>query len=112
MESGAGLRGFGDVLWYLVASPQRFLSEGNTLFTAIGRAKLRDQDWLTTVVEQEADSSRAHVTGAMIDFIEPFDISATMALLRGPQIRIHPNPARVGVFENGDCRLGKLVNEV
>ena len=52
------------------------------------RAKLREQDWLTTVVEQEADATRAHVTGAMIDFLEPFDISATMALLSGPQIRI------------------------
>jgi len=52
------------------------------------REKLRDQDWLTTVVEQEAQVTRAHVTGAMIDFIEPFDITATLALLNGPQIRI------------------------
>ncbi len=37
------LRGFGNVLWYPVASPQLFLSEGNQLFTAIGRSKLRDQ---------------------------------------------------------------------
>jgi mannitol 2-dehydrogenase len=52
------------------------------------RAKLRDQDWLTTVVEQEATATRARVTGAMIDFIEPFDVAATLALLSGPEIRI------------------------
>jgi mannitol 2-dehydrogenase len=52
------------------------------------REKLRGQDWLTTVVEQEAGSARAHVTGAMIDFIEPFDMPTTLALLSGPQIRI------------------------
>ena len=38
-----GLRGFGDVLWYPVAAPQLFLSDGNQLFTAIGHAKLRDR---------------------------------------------------------------------
>ena len=38
-----GLRGFGDVLWYPVASPQLFLAEGNNLFQAIGRARLREQ---------------------------------------------------------------------
>ncbi len=38
-----GLRGFGDVLWYPVSSPQLFLSEGNTLFTAIGRMRAREQ---------------------------------------------------------------------
>ena len=37
------LRGFGNVLWYPVAAPQLFLSEGNQLFTALGHAKLRDQ---------------------------------------------------------------------
>ena len=35
------------------------------------RDVLAAQDWLTTVVEQEADYSRAHVTGSMIDYIEP-----------------------------------------
>src|ERR1700728_4383648 len=29
------------------------------------REKLNEQDWLTTVVEQEADTTRVHVTGAM-----------------------------------------------
>src|SRR5277367_379152 len=35
------------------------------------REKLAAQDWLTTVVEQEAGSSTAHVTGVMIDFVKP-----------------------------------------
>ena len=52
------------------------------------REKLKAQDWLTTVVEQEADSSTAHVTGAMIDFIKPFDVAANLAALVDPAIRI------------------------
>ena len=52
------------------------------------REKLAEQDWLTTVVEQEAESSRAHVTGAMIDFIKPFDVGANLAALADPAIRI------------------------
>ncbi len=39
-----GLRGFGNVLWYPVASPQLFLAEGNTLFQAVGRTELREED--------------------------------------------------------------------
>ena len=42
--SWTGLRGFGNVLWYPVATPQLFLAEGNTLFQAVGRTKLREQD--------------------------------------------------------------------
>lgn len=42
--SWTGLRGFGDVLWYPVASPQFFLSDGNTLFTAVGRKRQHGQD--------------------------------------------------------------------
>lgn len=38
-----GLRGFGNVLWYPVASPQLFLGEGNALFAAVGQARLREQ---------------------------------------------------------------------
>ena len=38
-----GLRGFGNVLWYPVATPQLFLSEGNALFQAVGRSRLDDQ---------------------------------------------------------------------
>ena len=38
-----GLRGFGNVLWYPVASPQLFLSEGNALFGAVGASRLAEQ---------------------------------------------------------------------
>ena len=52
------------------------------------RLKLMGQDWLTTVVEQEADSSAAHVTGAMIDYLKPGDSAAVIARLADPAIRI------------------------
>ena len=52
------------------------------------REKLKEQDWLTTVVEQEADTTRVHVTGAMIDFVKPYDIAALLDTLSEPRIRI------------------------
>ena len=52
------------------------------------RQKLKAQDWLTTVVEQEADSSAARVTGGMIDYLKPGDSAATIARLADPAIRI------------------------
>ena len=52
------------------------------------RQKLMGQDLLTTVVEQEADSSSAHVTGVMIDYLKPGDSAAVIAKLADPAIRI------------------------
>ncbi|WP_108397060.1 mannitol dehydrogenase family protein [Devosia submarina] len=52
------------------------------------RQKLQAQDWLTTVVEQEADASTARVTGAMIDYLQPGDSEAVIAQLADPAIRI------------------------
>ncbi|UXN68365.1 mannitol dehydrogenase family protein [Devosia neptuniae] len=52
------------------------------------RQKLKSQDWLTTVVEQEADTSSARVTGAMIDYLRPGDSAAVVARLSDPSIRI------------------------
>ena len=49
------------------------------------REKLKEQDWLTTVVEQEADTTRAHVTGAMIDFVKPYDTAALLDTLSEPR---------------------------
>ena len=43
-----------------------------------GSRRARDQDWLTTVVEQEAHSTSARVTGAMIDFVAPCDVAAML----------------------------------
>ena len=52
------------------------------------RGKLMSQDWLSTVVEQEADSSTARVTGAMIDYLKPGDGAAILQKLVDPAIRI------------------------
>ncbi|MBD8067338.1 mannitol dehydrogenase family protein, partial [Devosia sp. PTR5] len=52
------------------------------------RDALGGQDWLTTVVAQEADSSSARVTGVMIDYLEPGDSEAVIAALTDPAIRI------------------------
>ena len=52
------------------------------------RDKLAEQNWLTTVVEQEAEASSARVTGAMIDYLEPGDSAAVIARLADPAIRI------------------------
>jgi mannitol 2-dehydrogenase len=52
------------------------------------REKLGDQDWLTTIVEQEAHSTKARVIGPMIDFVKPGDVEATLALIARPEIRI------------------------
>jgi mannitol 2-dehydrogenase len=55
---------------------------------ALVRDRLGEQDWLTTVVEQEANSTKARVTGSMIDFIAPGDAAATLDVLARPEIRI------------------------
>jgi len=52
------------------------------------RLKLMSQDWLSSVVEQEADSSKARVTSAMIDYIKPGDGAAILNKLADPAIRI------------------------
>jgi mannitol 2-dehydrogenase len=52
------------------------------------REKLAVQDYLTTVVEQDAHTSAARVTGPMIDFIPPSERKRLMAVLADPAIRI------------------------
>jgi mannitol 2-dehydrogenase len=52
------------------------------------REALRAQDFLTTVVEQEARGSKARVIGPHVDFVAPGDVAATLELLARPQIRI------------------------
>jgi mannitol 2-dehydrogenase len=52
------------------------------------RQKLMGQDWLSTVVEQEADSSKAYVTGSMIDYLPAGDGPAILSKLDDPAIRI------------------------
>jgi mannitol 2-dehydrogenase len=52
------------------------------------REKLKEQDWLTTVVEQEAETANIRVTGPMIDFIRPYDTEALLGRLSESKIRI------------------------
>jgi mannitol 2-dehydrogenase len=52
------------------------------------RAKLGAQDWLTTVVEQEANASGARVVAPMVDFVAPGDAAALLDVLARPEIRI------------------------
>lgn len=42
--AGVDLRGFGNVLWYPVSSPVLFLGDGNKLFEAVGKSRLREQE--------------------------------------------------------------------
>lgn len=64
------------------------------------RAALGAQDWLTTVVEREAGSSLARVTGAMIDFLPVGqDGPAMVTALADPRIRI----VSLTVTEGGYC---------
>ena len=52
------------------------------------RQKLKEQDYLTTVVGQEAHATTARVTGSMVDFIRPGDSASLLAALQKPEIRI------------------------
>ena len=52
------------------------------------RRKLTGQDYLTTVVEQEADRAAARVTGSMIDFLPVGDLAAIGETLADPKVRI------------------------
>jgi mannitol 2-dehydrogenase len=54
----------------------------------IGRQKLEEQDWLTTVVEQDSGHMEARVTGVMTDFLMPGDAGAIIEQLADPAIRI------------------------
>jgi mannitol 2-dehydrogenase len=53
-----------------------------------GREKLAEQDWLTTVVEQDEGHMSARVTGSMVDFIMPGDAAAIIERLADPAIKI------------------------
>ncbi|MCD7058792.1 mannitol dehydrogenase family protein [Pelagibacterium xiamenense] len=52
------------------------------------RDVLASQDFLTTVVEQEADGTTARVTGPMIDYIAPGDTGRLIETLASPETRI------------------------
>ena len=69
-----------DLDWAIVGA-------GIKKFDAERRSQLRDQDWLTTVVELDPKGYSARVTGAMIDFLE-VDGQALINKLADPAIRI------------------------
>jgi mannitol 2-dehydrogenase len=52
------------------------------------RERLASQDYLTTVVEQEAQHNVARVTGPMVDFVSPSNKSTLRRTLADPAIRI------------------------
>lgn len=57
-------------------------------FDEVMREKLQAQNYLTTVVEQDANHVSARVTGPMIDFIPPSERPRLLAVLADPAIRI------------------------
>lgn len=63
------------------------IGAGVKSFDAEKRAALREQDWLTTVVEMDPSGYAARVTGAMIDFC-PVEAAGLIAQLADPAIRI------------------------
>ena len=52
------------------------------------RRDLSDQDWLTTVVEQDVRGSDARITAPMVDFLPAGNSDAMLARLDDPAIRI------------------------
>jgi mannitol 2-dehydrogenase len=64
------------------------IGAGVTSYDSAMRDKLKAQDYLTTVVEQDVGKSAARVTGAMIDFLDPGDRAGIIEKLADPDIRI------------------------
>ena len=70
------------------------------------RDDLAAQDWLSTVVEQSAEASRARVTGPMIDMIGPGEPGAAIAAMVDPRIRIVSlTVTEGGYYLDGDGRF-------
>ena len=76
---GTALRGFGNVLWYPVASPPLFLGDGAKLFELIGRTRLREQ----------AAPTRLRLA---VEFIGDPPDAAFFCGRREPLTAIHDNP--------------------
>ena len=64
------------------------IGAGVTSYDGAMREKLKGQDYLTTVVEQDVGKSAARVTGAMIDFLDPQDRAGIIERIADPAIRI------------------------
>jgi mannitol 2-dehydrogenase len=70
-----------DLDWAIVGA-------GVTEYDVRMRDALKGQDWLSTVVEQSAETSAARVTGVMTDFLPPMDGKAIVARLADPAVRV------------------------
>lgn len=64
------------------------IGAGVMAFDHTMRDRLAGQDFLTTVVEQEADRSKARVTGPMVGYLPPGDTKAIIERMTDPTIRI------------------------
>jgi len=64
------------------------IGAGVTTYDSAMRDKLKSQDYLTTVVEEDVGKSAARVTGAMIDFLDPSNRGAIVEKLADPSIRV------------------------
>ncbi|UXM96606.1 mannitol dehydrogenase family protein (plasmid) [Bartonella sp. HY329] len=64
------------------------IGAGVTPYDEAMRAKLCEQDYLTTIIEQDSHKSAAHITGAMIDFLDPQNHDNIIEALTNPDIRI------------------------
>ena len=69
---------------------------------AVIREKLASQDYLTTLVAQEASSSEARVIGSMIDFLSPGDAGAIVGKLADPAYIAAQARERLGFVMPGD----------
>jgi mannitol 2-dehydrogenase len=78
------------------------------------RADLERQDWLTTIVQQDNASTKAHVIASMIGFLPVGDAAAIIAQLADPRIRIvsltvteggYFVDAATGVFDVGHAEI-------
>ncbi|BAT60199.1 mannitol 2-dehydrogenase [Variibacter gotjawalensis] len=65
------------------------------------QAALAPQDFLTSVVEQEADHSGVRISGALVGFIAPDDRAGIVATLSDPAIRIVAMTITVGGYYIG-----------
>jgi mannitol 2-dehydrogenase len=89
-----------DLLNAGLADDWAIVGAGIRAHDATMRDALRDQDWLTTVVEMAPEGTCARITGAMVDFVPIGDDGAgVVRALRDPGIRI----ASLTITEGGYC---------
>jgi mannitol 2-dehydrogenase len=69
------------------ATQWALIGAGTKSYDVAMRDKLAQQDWLTSVVEVDANGRQAHINGAMIDFVENTPPAVIDTLVQ-PNIRI------------------------